>query len=208
LKITRIEIADWRHFRNVEFDVPPDASVVCLVGGNGAGKSQILELVAAASQRAGLSRGASVARGDPFAESATFAVRFQLDIGVLPELEAALGTDPGLAGAERWDRTITIRSNAGQELRTAGGLSNPEASNFAMQVCQYLVNSRAVHYLHLDADRAYPNIAVSVHELGPAFERDWDGTRKDSASLISRNLYEEWFRYLLSIENSSNNQHV
>jgi predicted ATP-binding protein involved in virulence len=47
VRIQHISIGRWRHFQDVELSVPDGAPVVCLIGGNGTGKSQILELIAA-----------------------------------------------------------------------------------------------------------------------------------------------------------------
>jgi hypothetical protein len=68
--------------------------------------------------------------------------------------------------------------------------------------------SEAIHYLSLDADRAYPKKVVQSHELGGAFERDWDTSKKQSSFQVTQNLYEEWFKYLLGTENQENNKHA
>jgi hypothetical protein len=108
-----------------------------------------------------------------------------------------------------WDRTLKVKTSPGLGVQvTAGGLDGHFAFNFATEIATIIMQSASIHYLSLDADRAYPKIQIPVHELGQAFERDWDTTNKQSSFRITRNLYEEWFRFLLGKENQENNRHI
>src|ERR1700719_993990 len=62
MRIARIEIEKWRNLREVILDVPADARLICLVGANGTGKSNVLELLSFAAYQFGLSTALSVRR--------------------------------------------------------------------------------------------------------------------------------------------------
>lgn len=44
--------------------------------------------------------------------------------------------------------------------------------------------------------------------MGSAFETDWPGSNKSKSFLLTKNLYDEWFRYLLGTESQENNKYV
>lgn len=210
MRIQHIKIERWRHFEGVELTPPEAAPIICIVGGNGTGKSQILELIAACAQRIGLSAGVESNRGDPFIEDSTFEVKFLIAPNTIPSLEDADWLPEHLKDLDAdWDRTLTISKNPneGQRIR-AGGVQVGFAEEFAGLIVQRIQQSASIHYLSLDADRAYPKIQIHSHQLGEAFERDWLLTNKQSSFRLTRNLYEEWFRYLLGRENQENNQHI
>jgi len=211
MRIQWLEISDWRHFRGVKLVLPDSAPIICLVGGNGTGKSQILELIAACAQRLGLAPGNESSRGDPFNDvPASFAIRFLMAPEALVSLASPEALDESYRGEfARWDRTLTIEKRTGTgPTITAGGVAAHVAAAFADNVVRIIRGSAAVHYLSLDADRAYPKIAMQPHQLGEVFDRDWDSTSKQSSFRVTRNLYDEWFRYLLGKENQDNNRHI
>lgn len=210
MRIQRVKIDRWRHFEGVEFTLPDSAPIICIVGGNGTGKSQILELIAACAQRVGLTPGSEQTRGDPFSEGATFEITFQIAANAVPTLEQE-GTYPPHLETLRgvWDRTLTIGCSPTQGQRlTAGGIPENQAAEFANATIGLIQQSASVHYLSLDADRAYPKVQIAGHQLGEVFDRDWVSTNKQSSFRITRNLYEEWFRFLIGRENQANNKHV
>lgn len=190
--------------------MPDDAPVVCIVGGNGTGKSQILELIAACAQRVGLSPGVEHRRGDPFSDNSTFEITFFVSIGVVPEVENSDVYAPGLReDLTTWDRTLVVgnRKDHGYYLR-AGKVRPEGGDQFAHAVVQIIQQSKSVHYLSLDADRSYHKVEIQHHELGQVFDRDWDATNKQSSFRITKNLYDEWFRFLIGSENQQNNKYV
>ena len=210
MRIRSIEVESWRHFEGIRIQPPEDAPIVCLVGGNGTGKSQILELIAACAQRIGLSSGYESSRRSPFDEQSAFKVVFSLAVGGVPPLDHAQNF-PGVLGEQwaHWDRTLTLKkTQQGEQQPRAGGVADEHAARFASHVVNLIQQSTHVHYLSLDADRAYPRIQVGTNEIGQAFEREWDTSSKQSSFRTTKNLYEEWFRYLLGKENQENNLHI
>jgi len=212
MRIQHIKIDRWRHFEGVAFTLPETAPIICIVGGNGTGKSQILELIAACAQRIGLTPGSENPRGDPFSENATFEVSFYIAPGIIPNLDdSQLYNNSGYQkDYELWNRSLIVKSAAGLGSQIiAGGVSIERAEFFAQYTVDIIQQSASVHYLSLDADRAYPKVQIASHQLSEVYDRDWgDATNKQSSFRITRNLYDEWFRYLIGRENQDNNKHV
>lgn len=204
MKILNIRISEWRHFKDIEIAVPEDAPVVCLVGGNGTGKSQIMELIAAAAQRVGLTEGYSGYRGDPFNEESDVEITFQVAVGLFPNLEILLEKNPSAI----WDRTLTVRKKKYGATEIVDGNGSSDHHAFLREIIGAIRQSASVHYMMLDADRAYPRIEVQTHQIGEAFQTDWSGSNKSKSYLMTKSLYEEWFRYLLGTENQENNKHI
>jgi predicted ATPase len=212
VRIQHIKIERWRHFEGVAFSLPENAPIVCIVGGNGTGKSQILELIAACAQRIGLTPGVENTRGDPFSENATFEVSFFVAHDSIANVDqvGAYPEGPLREDYETWDRTLVIRSREGQGWHLlAGGVPEERSNHFAQYTVQIIQQSASVHYLSLDADRAYPKVQIASHQLSEVYDRDWgEATNKQSSFRITRNLYDEWFRFLIGRENQNNNRHV
>jgi predicted ATPase len=212
LRIQHIKIDRWRHFEGVAFALPESAPIICIVGGNGTGKSQILELIAACAQRIGLTPGSENPRGDPFTENAAFEVSFFVALNTIPNLDDEQAYPEGALrqAYAAWDRSLTVRSrrDQGSDI-VAGGVPAERAAHFAQHTVQIIQQSASIHYLSLDADRAYPKVQIAGHQLSEVYDRDWgDATNKQSSFRITRNLYDEWFRFLIGRENQDNNKHV
>lgn len=212
MRIQCIKIDRWRHFEGVAFTLPEAAPIICIVGGNGTGKSQILELIAACAQRIGLTPGSENPRGDPFAENAAFEINFFVAPNTIPNLddEHAYPEGPLRQDYAAWDRTLLVRSrkDKGSDI-VAGGVPADRAAQFAQHTVNIIQQSASIHYLSLDADRAYPKVQIASHQLSEVYDRDWgDATNKQSSFRITRNLYDEWFRFLNGRENQDNNKHV
>lgn len=208
MQIRHIKIDKWRHFEKVEFSLPEGAPIICIVGGNGTGKSQILELIAACAQRIGLTPGTENPRGDPFGEDAAFEIHFYIAPNTVPNLEGPL---PGnwQTDYSNWDRMLIIGRDSTRGVHlSAGGLSIEHSTSFASYVVSIIQSSSSIHYLSLDADRAYPKIEIHSHQMGEVLDKDWTSTKKQSSYRITKNLYEEWFRFLIGSENQENNKHV
>lgn len=207
MRIRRIEVRKWRHFENIELQLDEDASLVCIVGANGTGKSHLLELIATCAHRLGLSQGVEIPRGDPFADPHDFFLQFYLAEGVSDAIDRGIGEHPAFG---EWDRTLTIRDSniPGSAVSTilAGGIQDAaQSADFARRVIDQLSQSRDVHFLSLDADRSYPKRDLNVNQVAQAFEIDWAGieyTRGRSYRTTST-LYDEWLKYFLAQENQT-----
>lgn len=207
MRIRSFRIYRWRHFEDISLELGDDASLVCIVGANGTGKSHILELIAACAHRLGLSQGVDIPRGDPFNDPHSFVLTFHLAPGISEAVDNGLANDPLFS---QWDRTLTIDSLRSPENQydriQAGGISDPNLSTqFANRVVESLRQSQEVHFLSLDADRSYPRKSYNVNEVAQAYEIDWQGPEytRGRSFRPSATLYDEWIKFFLAQENQS-----
>ena len=211
MRIRNIRIKQWRNFENIELQLDHDAGLVCIVGANGTGKSHLLELIATCVHKLGLSQGVEIPRGDPFNDQHRFCLQFYLAEGIGDDIDSKLQQESAFF---KWDRTLTINSENGPEIgcRTtirAGGITDTnESENFAQCVVGQLQQSNAVHFLSLDADRAYPKKNLNVNQIAEAYEIDWEGVEytKGRSYRKTSTLYDEWIKYFLAQENQSGTQ--
>lgn len=206
MRIRNISIAYWRHLSNIQLQLDDDAALVCIVGANGTGKSHLLELIAACAHRLGLSQGVDIPRGDPFSDDHELSLQFYL----APSVSSAVDNDlSSHADFGSWDRTLTIQSvrKPGHTSTRiyAGGLTESACEQFAQNVVQRLGTSKSVHFLSLDADRAYPKKNVHISEIAQAYETDWAGAEftRGRSFKSTTTLYDEWLKYFLAQENQS-----
>lgn len=207
MRIRHIRITAWRHFANIELTLTEDAGLVCIVGANGTGKSHLLELIAACAHRLGLSQGVEIPRGDPFSDPHDFSLTYFLAEGVSDAVDRELTSAPGFG---QWDRTLVISSRRASGSHTqsikAGGIADAgESTSFADKVITQLRNSKSVHFISLDADRAYPKKNINIHEIAQAYEIDWAGSEytRGRSYKSTAMLYEEWIKYFLAQENQA-----
>ncbi len=62
MRVTSLTIVKWRNLEGVHVEIPADATLICLVGENGTGKSTILELLAECAGALGLAPGVQLKR--------------------------------------------------------------------------------------------------------------------------------------------------
>ncbi len=207
MRIRRIKINRWRHFENIDLLLDDDASLVCIVGANGTGKSHILELIAASAHELGLSPGVETARGSVYSDPHDVEIVFYLAPSVSPVVDQFVN-DLRFAG---WDRTLQIKSTLSQEgdnnkrQITAGGVVESEAANAAALVIAAMRSMEAVHFLSLDADRSYPKRQLNAHQVAEAYDIDWTIAEytKGRSFRSSATLYDEWLKYFLAKENQA-----
>lgn len=65
VRVQHVSIGLWRNLRDVELDIDATSRFLCLVGSNGSGKTSLLEVLAYASQLAGISGSTSGRRARP-----------------------------------------------------------------------------------------------------------------------------------------------
>lgn len=207
MRVRKILIEEWRYFENLAIDLDSDAKLVCVVGANGTGKTHILELITACAHRLGLTPGLEISRGDPFADDHSFSLVFFLAPGTSNAVDEGLKETPGF---DQWDRTlsiISVRRTRSSSIRIeAGGIEDEETRRqLGGQVVRQLQSSSDVHFLSLDADRAYPKKNVDARDLGQAYEIDWGGTEytRGRSFKPTATLYDEWLKYFLAQENQA-----
>lgn len=207
MRIIDINIEHWRNFNNVRIQAPEDATLVCLVGENGTGKSNILELISAVAHRLGVSPGIEIPRGDPFGEPHSFSVAIKFNETVeslLSEGQVQQFDNNGV----NWNGLLEIISNKNeqgqhtQKITAHGDGDEGHRVNLANQIIQKLNERKNTHYLSLDADRAYPPIQIRPQEYASALSEDWESPqkKKNRAFAPTRTMYEEWVKFFLAKE--------
>lgn len=207
MRIIDIEIVHWRNFKNVRIQAPEDATLVCLVGENGTGKSNILELISAVAHRLGVSPGVEIPRGDPFSEPHSFSVSIRFNETIDGLLEAQQVQHYAQNGVN-WNGVLTITSDRNeqgqhsQQLLAQGNGSEDQRKNLASYIIQKFNGRKNTHYLSLDADRAYPPLNIAPQHYAQALSEDWETPQKKKhrAFAPTRTMYEEWVKYFLAKE--------
>lgn len=208
MRIRNIKIQKWRNFEDISIEIPDSVGLVCIVGANGTGKSHLLELIASCAHKLGLSQGVEIPRGDPFNDPHEFSLRFYLAEGISDAVDNELAEHPSFLD---WDRTLVIESNQEWPRGTftsieAGGISDANArGEFAQTVINQLMQSKDVHFLSLDANRAYPKKKIQSNELAQAYEIDWARVeyKKGRSFKTTTTLYDEWIKFFLASENQA-----
>lgn len=207
MRIRSLRINRWRYFENIELQLDDHRALVCIVGANGTGKTHLLELIAACAHKLGLSPGIEIPRGDPFSDSHDFSLQFYLAEGISAAIDQGLVGQPAFA---EWDRTLTVQSRKPEDANAtrieAGGIVDvKQRVEFAKLVVGKLQSSKDVHFLSLDADRAYPKKTIGVGDLAQAYEIDWEGVEytRGRSFRTTTTLYDEWIKYFLAQENQS-----
>ncbi|MBA2408816.1 MAG: AAA family ATPase [Gammaproteobacteria bacterium] len=207
MRIVDLSIERWRNFRNISLEVPEESTLVCLIGENGTGKSNILELISAAANRLGISPGIEIPRGDPLSEEHSFSLGIKLSEG-LPQFLAPERvqqfTDEGVI----WDGIVRFVSSRGtdgtqNEFIIAGGSGDEHFRlDLANHIRHSLQQNKETNYLSLDADRAYPPLQIHPQHYAETLARDWEEPvfRKQRAFVPTRTVYDEWVKHFLARE--------
>ncbi len=214
MRILNLHIVKWRNFRNVEICVPEDATLVCLVGENGTGKSNILELISAAANQLGISPGIENSRGNPFAEEHEVRLEVQLDASLFGRLSQDYIANCKKNGLQ-WNGIVSLSSSRTadaqyREVKIAGGQGNEsERTDLANKLCELLKQEKETNYLSLDADRSYPPMQVPAHLYAEALGRDWETIQwqKNRAYVPTRAMYDEGLQYFLAKESQDATKH-
>jgi energy-coupling factor transporter ATP-binding protein EcfA2 len=211
MRVEKIRINRWRNFEGVQFDVPLDATLICLAGENGTGKSNILELLSAAAARLGLSPGVAIRRGDPLSEPHDISVTLRLPDDFVPPSEFEQQLNSLRPHFDEWDRTLELHSSnlspaeGGMEGPKvpflAGGIGDPTMARVVADVLiASLQQQQEVNHLFLDADRSFPPFTVQDQEI-------WELRRQDltlpawvrqQAGVLTQNMYSEWLKAMLA----------
>lgn len=213
MQVIRVKISKWRNLRHVDLAVDPSASLVCLVGENGAGKSAVLELISTAAHHLGIAQGVEMARGNPFDEDHDVEVVVRVPMTDLP-LPVDL-VDRLTTSSESWNGELRLASRRGPDgwqgvVITALGVSAAFASEVGQVVVSTLRQRNETQHLYLDADRSYPPIQIEPHRFGEIWQQDWDSPEftRQWAHRPTRTLYEEWMKYFIGVEERCATEHV
>jgi predicted ATPase len=213
MRISSVEVTEWRNMRDVSFDVPQDANLICLIGENGTGKSNVLELLASVASRFGLSTGVNLRRGDPLGEPHDVKVTLQLPEDFeLPSQQVEQLAQDGVH-LDPWDRTICLRS---QNLQPHQGVpampfgpGSPEAGGFENSQHRVLVGNAIVsalaqqdevNHFFVDAERAFPRLSLQDQEIWNLAKQDLKvpSLIRQQAGTLTQNMYSEWLKWLLA----------
>src|SRR4051794_14454850 len=109
MRVTSHKITRFRNLVDVDIEIPDDATLICLIGENGTGKSNILELIAGCASQLGLAPGLQFRRGGPFSDphdiELTLRVPEGVDLSSQQEQLEAYGALP------EWDGTLIYRTS-------------------------------------------------------------------------------------------------
>lgn len=226
MKISRIKIGRWRNLADFEVEFDPNAEFICLVGENGAGKSNLLEAVAYAAPHFGLTSSVSAKRPFPPDIAQPTDIAITLDLGDESAADGLIseGIDPTSVGL--WDGTITLQveshplepeqapppaqvpqtftSNSGTFYTwgtvLAGGVPDPNhAYSLASRVIARHQQSERVLHLYIDAERVFPEFSITDAEVLERARQDdrAPAAIRHQATLATQNLYTEWMRSML-----------
>lgn len=199
IRILELHVESFRNLRDVHLEIAPEASLVCLVGENGTGKTTLLELVGIVASRVGLSRGIEDLRGDPAGQQGSYWARLQLTDR--PTELRDVVEEPLHAWLDTWDGTVTVLSDG----RVVAGSDDHQGQALGARLLGLVQQAGEVFYLSLDADRSYPPTVVQPHEYGQLLQRRWETVedRLASSFRLSRTLYGEWINYMVAREGQS-----
>lgn len=220
MKITHVHIDRWRNLRDLAFDVPKNSALVSLVGSNGTGKSNLLELLSFAAAQFGLAAGVHPQQRQLPPGDSSFHVVLTIDgdIEVAQDLlDAHLGGGAPVAFAD-WDRTLTLwrfasapserdrppgypDGHAG-EFVLAGGVESAWARPFAAAVVQAMAQRLELNHLFLDAERSYGPVALRDEQILAASRQDQQEPQwaRQRALAATPGMYEDWLLNALGLE--------
>jgi ABC-type sulfate/molybdate transport systems ATPase subunit len=236
VRVTKIDVGRWRNMANVTVEVDRAADFVCLVGENGAGKSNLLELVAFSAPHFGLGD-VSLKRPFPGDLLQPFDVTITLDLGGEVSDEALIEMGVPQPTLDAWDGTLTFTatgqdfedgvvppgaafpygsaSSSGTFVMRQGVYANgvgptDYALQFAGQIISQLQQKGEVLSLFIDAERVFPEFTISDAEVLERARQDHRAPQaiRQQAALATQNLYIEWMREMLGEQQRRNEDFI
>lgn len=211
LKITKVSIQGWRHIDHVSIDVHPDASLICLVGENGTGKSGILDIISQVLANMGIGHGGNTQRSNPLLDpheiSVALSFKDQYDEIV------AMAAKSGVPDRYRYDLTdwtgeVIFRSrltesgeNDFREL-TLGGIDRSfQVGGNDGSVFELLNQEYLMRHLHLDASRSFWPLDRNTLLQFQSEGSEWSPyTERMFAFRTSKDLFSQWLAWLIQQE--------
>lgn len=209
MRVRRLCINSWRNLRDIDLELPPDASLVCLVGENGTGKSAVLEMLAACAHQLGIAQGVEMARGNPLSEPHDVLVEVQINPGAvdlpqhLAERLQALG--------QAWTGQLQLERSLTDSLLRAPEIADEDlARAVAASVVDSLRQRSETQHMYLDADRAYPPMEIQPYQYNDIWQQNWDDPNftRMWAHRPTRTLYEEWLKYFIGLEQRASTEYI
>lgn len=212
MRFTEISIVKWRNFRDIRIQIPYEVPLICLTGDNGAGKSNLLELLSSGAVRLGIASGIDFSRGDPFNEEHEMSL--SLDLRELRNTDLQDHILAYGSGAENWDWTLVLQSvsqmrngqHHAEPSVIAGGIDSQSVSNDVVNLARTAIQqAREVHYVYLDAERSFPISQLSQHEFLNSLSRKWADTDelRAQATQQTRQMYLQWALSVLTTEHNA-----
>jgi len=175
-------------------NIPVEARLVCIVGANGSGKSNLLNLVSGVAFHFGLSPGLDPERRPPLAEYADLEVELMLEGEVR---ERAIGVS-GLHAD--WDGSLVLNSAAPSEAPQIMAMAKDGRTVGAQNIVNYVRQDAALHYLEIDSNRSYPssrqNLYTTVAQALQAAPPT-PATLRAMAFRTVRAMYDSWVQYMI-----------
>lgn len=218
MKVTKIHVDRWRNLRNLDLEVPQESRLISLVGSNGTGKTNLLELLSFAAAQFGLASGVRPQLRELPPSDSEFHVVLTVGDGIeipLDLLTAHIGPEAGEFFAA-WDRTLTLwrldhvpeqpppgipEGQAGVFV-VAGGVEPNRAHAAGNAVVQAIHQRLELNHLFLDADRSFGAPEITDDQILAASREDPNepSLTRQRAISATPNMYKEWLRDALGLE--------
>ncbi|MEX0596056.1 MAG: AAA family ATPase, partial [Candidatus Paceibacterota bacterium] len=218
MKILSIDIEKWRNLEKVNINVPEEESLICLVGENGTGKSNILELLSYACAELGLSSGYDLPRGNPSKDVHDFSLKIKLSPSIVNEVTKYFSeiykNEGYVTEAQNWDGTLKFisanKENYQKEIIAGGNLEVIDKAAFGNEIKKVLRKIKEIYLVYLDSDRAYPPIKFDSRQIVEAEKKEFENWewKNNWAYRPTRTLYEEWIKYFLAKERQVSTTHI
>jgi energy-coupling factor transporter ATP-binding protein EcfA2 len=223
MKLERIHIRRWRNLEDVDLSIAPETRLISLVGSNGTGKTNLLELLSYAAAHLGLATNVSSRQREAPPEGAEFRVTMTVPSDVLLDrgvLVAHLGSEQAYDSLiELWDRSLTLwhfgyvpaspppgyPAGVAGSFVTAGGLPHEWTRQLGEGIRHAIHQRLELNHLFLDAERTLGPVPVNDTDVLAASREDPrdPGTVRQRAAFSTPNMYAEWVRSMLGEEHRS-----
>ena len=206
LKVSKVQLEEFRHLHHITIETPNDGGLVCLTGENGSGKTTILKVISAAFARLGLASG-----GEDFTPSPgeTWDAQIWFDFsdeGFFVDNVAVLnGFEHFSEIRDKWNGVVEVgirRSNFEGTVESrdtvifhGADFAISEPYPLEQVIASWFDERSELKHLTLDSNRAYiPDFSgrwdrSSMAELGTIFGR------KAAAALGATDQYHQWLVY-------------
>lgn len=210
MRIKRLHLENWRQIEALNIEVPSGTNIVTLVGENGVGKSNVLELISECLMKLGIDQVAEPPRGYRLNEPH----RLEMHLDFTDQLEAIRSTFAAESlqndyrskpFVDAWDGQLVIRSEKIEGPRYAKFEydvgRNETHSDYLPSIFQTLSNENLLRHLHLDANRVFEREDSNWVYLLEQSSSDWTpALERLFAYRSSKDLFQQWQSWLTKTE--------